>query len=211
LPDAASLAPSVSDYFRSLTTYPKTLNHTFVKGIVDKVPWDVLHSCQRYRIPPSGIPPEPGPKEVDMQRSGSPFPGSPRITVKVVKDNCTGCRICEQICSLEHAGAINPYKASLVIDKDYDHLAHVPRICRQCNKARCVSACRPSALSQDAVTRVISVEQQLCDGCEDCVRACPFDAIWYRRELNKLFVCDQCGGRMLCARYCATGALQAVG
>lgn len=147
--------------------------------------------------------------ENEVQDTKRSSPISSRIAMKVLKQNCTGCRVCEQICSLQHERAINPSKSRVIVDKNLDDLIFTPRICVQCNKPRCVAACTRGALSQDATTRVISVNQELCDGCEDCVRACAFKGIRYSEEMKRLYVCDQCDGRVLCARFCSTAAIQA--
>ena len=50
-------------------------------------------------------------------------------------------------------------------------------------------------------------KEDLYIGCRACVAACPFGAIRYWPEDNKILKCDLCGGDPACVRYCATKIL----
>ena len=43
-----------------------------------------------------------------------------------------------------------------------------------------------------------------------CVEACPYDAIQYRSEFDKIYVCDQCDGDPTCVKFCTTQAIRLV-
>lgn len=115
---------------------------------------------------------------------------------------CTGCRVCEMICSLFHEGAVNPEKSLVRITDNYDQSLFEPHLCQLCQPPDCVNACPLNALQQDPATGLIKVDASLCDGCMACVEACPYDAIWWSDELERLFVCDRCGGDPQCVQVC---------
>lgn len=64
-------------------------------------------------------------------------------------DKCTGCSICELICSMAHNhGESNPKKSFIKVIKDEDFDINIPVLsseCTQCGK--CVEFCMPQALA----------------------------------------------------------------
>ena len=42
-------------------------------------------------------------------------------TISINKETCTGCRICEIVCSLSHERVINPEKSRIYIRPDYSN------------------------------------------------------------------------------------------
>jgi anaerobic carbon-monoxide dehydrogenase iron sulfur subunit len=57
------------------------------------------------------------------------------LTVNAEK--CTGCRLCEQVCSVVHEGVSNPAKSRIQIVKWEDEGRYIPMICQQCEDAPC--------------------------------------------------------------------------
>lgn len=129
------------------------------------------------------------------------------LSIEVNTPLCSGCRLCQVVCSLCHEGAVNLEKARISITDDYDHSLFLPHICQLCQPAPCVAACPTQALTQNLQSRVVSVNMELCNGCQACVAACPYEAIWWREAMNRLFVCDRCGGKPQCLEFCTSGAL----
>lgn len=128
-------------------------------------------------------------------------------TIRIEREVCTGCRICEIVCSLGHERVVNPAKARIYIQRRYEESLYLPYVCQNCTDPNCVAACPTGALSQDS-SGVIHADQDQCTGCEVCVQTCPHDAIRYNDTASKILVCDQCGGKPLCVEFCATSALQ---
>ena len=83
----------------------------------------------------------------------------------------------------------------------------MPHICQLCESPDCVEACPTSALTQDS-RGVISLDMELCNGCEACVTACPHEAVRWSNEFQLLFVCDRCDGDPLCVKFCTAEALE---
>src|SRR3972149_2859363 len=131
------------------------------------------------------------------------------VRIEMDKINCTGCRLCELVCTLHHEGVVNPEKARIMVTEHFDQSLYAPHICQQCEVPDCVNACPMGALSQRD-DGLILVEQELCNGCMACVEACPYDAIQYRSEFDKIYVCDQCDGDPTCVKFCTTQAIKLV-
>ena len=133
-----------------------------------------------------------------------------RLEIKVDTPTCTGCRICEMVCTLWHESVVNSEKARVRVSDKWEESLFEPGICRLCGDAPCVSACPTVALSQEEDSGLIRVDDELCNGCLACVEACPYDAIRYSDELSKLFVCDRCDGDPNCVKFCTIGTLTLV-
>lgn len=129
----------------------------------------------------------------------------PRIEVDLEK--CSGCHICEQICSLTHFGVLNIYKARIRVFTEFgkDYVKHTVRVCRQCEDPACVKACPTGALKK--VDGVIRVDEEKCVGCKACIKACPYGAAFEHRDVKVPLICTVCGA---CAEYCPMGAIRVV-
>ncbi len=129
------------------------------------------------------------------------------LTILLDAPQCTGCRLCEIVCSVYHEGVVNPKKARIRVNDDYEHSLFLPHICQLCQPTPCVEACPSQALTQDIETGVIRINDQLCSGCGACVEVCPYSAIWWDTAQDRLFLCDRCGGNPQCTQFCTSGAL----
>ncbi len=119
------------------------------------------------------------------------------------RELCTGCRICELVCSMRQTGVLSPYRASIRVSHDEENGTFAPAICRHCRKPLCKEACPvPQAMRfHEVVTGVVVVDPKLCIGCLACVDACPFGAIQVGPE-QSVQKCDLCDGDPLCVKYC---------
>ena len=61
------------------------------------------------------------------------------MRIKVNKEKCSGCHLCETMCSLFHLGVVNAEKSAVRIEKDdLDTSLNSPVVCRQCKKMKCL-------------------------------------------------------------------------
>lgn len=124
------------------------------------------------------------------------------------RTKCTGCRLCEVICSFFHDREFNPAKARIRVFKDENHGIDYPIVCRHCGKPPCMEACPAGAISQDSVTGKVSINDELCIICMECISVCPFGAIFVNLETEDMLLCDFCNGDPQCVKYCETEAIQ---
>jgi aldehyde:ferredoxin oxidoreductase len=123
---------------------------------------------------------------------------------------CSGCRACEMACSFAHEGEYSPSLARLHVVKLEETGVDRPITCLRCAKAPCAAVCPVEAISQDPVTRLVSVDADVCVGCGLCVEQCVSGVIQLRPDTDAPMLCDLCGGDPECAKKCPTGALVAV-
>jgi len=125
-------------------------------------------------------------------------------------EKCTGCRICELVCSTHKSQVVNPLKStiSIVNLRDEASAVSIPVRCMQCENPICEAVCPVGAISTDPVTGSRVVDKKACIGCKACVYACPFGAVTVDRSVKTVSICDLCDGDPLCARWCPFGAIQ---
>ncbi len=129
---------------------------------------------------------------------------------------CSGCRICEKVCSIKHYGAINPEKSRIRVYQLYPGPIDVPIVCQYCEDKPCVEACPHGALIYPHESFLMKVDSELCLGqrnCGLCNQAC-IDAgrggciTFYPGEHDYAQLCDLCGGDSECAKYCPSDTLR---
>ena len=122
-----------------------------------------------------------------------------------VPNRCTGCSRCVYACSAVKEGLFMPSKARIRITNFPLEGYSVPNICFQCPKPDCLEACPEGAIYKN--TRgIVVIDTKKCDGCGDCIAACPYGMI-DRYGSGQAFKCDLCGGSPACVSECHFGAL----
>ena len=144
---------------------------------------------------------------------------------------CTGCRICETVCSAynhkqEVKGKIlpglgNPFYSNIRV-YSFNPDVDIPAICAMCPDNPCIKACPVppdpktgrKALYRDDKTLAIKNDPNRCIGCGSCVEACSVRGVGVivpNLETNKPEgMCNLCGGDPQCVKYCPYGALSLV-
>lgn len=122
-------------------------------------------------------------------------------------DLCTGCRICELVCSFVKEDAFNPGYARLRIEVAEDGLFNHVEVCIQCDNPACMRVCPTGAIVRDPSTQAILLEQGKCNGCAACITYCSIGMIHVPPGAAKPVKCDLCGGTPQCALFCPTEAI----
>ena len=123
-------------------------------------------------------------------------------------DKCTGCRICELACSYVHENVFNPLKSRISIISWRREGIDIPMVCQQCDIPLCQDVCPTGAISRDADTWAMVVDETKCIGCRMCIMACPFGGISLHPEKHVVIKCDLCEGDPACVKYCPIGAIK---
>ena len=89
----------------------------------------------------------------------------------------------------------------------------VSDVCKHCVQAGCLEVCPTGAIIRTEFDTVV-IQQDVCNGCRDCIAACPFDVIGINPVSNTAAKCTLCYDRMqvgltpACAQACPTASIQ---
>ena len=124
-------------------------------------------------------------------------------------EKCTGCRLCELICSFQHYRLFNPKRSRITVIRDEEKGIFIPITCQHCENAPCIEACPTHAIYRDK-NGAVRIDYEKCIGCKKCITACPFGGISIDPATMKVIKCDLCDGDPQCIKYCPKDALQYV-
>lgn len=120
---------------------------------------------------------------------------------------CTGCRTCEMACSLYHEGKCSPLLSRNRVVKFEAKGISIPTTCANCSKPYCMLVCPVGAISVNAETGAVVVNEERCIGCRACAVACPFGQANYHPERRVAMKCNLCDGDPVCVKFCPSGAI----
>ena len=128
------------------------------------------------------------------------------MKLTVVPERCSGCKVCELVCSLSHFRVNNPKKSAVRVMVLYPQpVIRMPIICQQCKEPKCASNCPVDAIHYH--NGIVTIDTEECVSCHNCVISCPFGAIFTHDDLDHPFKCDLCGGDPECVKACPKQAL----
>jgi Fe-S-cluster-containing dehydrogenase component len=91
----------------------------------------------------------------------------------------------------------------------------IPALCNHCEKPVCADACPNGAVSKREDDGFVIIDPAKCKGCKSCVKACPYEAVYYNENLKISQKCTGCAhlldnGYALprCAEACPTEAIR---
>jgi len=128
------------------------------------------------------------------------------MRIKVEKAKCTGCKLCQQICTIEHYHEINPKKAAIRIKAEFPVPGtFTPELCVQCGT--CAEACPVEAIERAGSEGAYVIDPEKCTNCGVCIDACPIGVMCSHASAPTPIKCDLC---LKCTEVCNTGALTVV-
>ena len=118
------------------------------------------------------------------------------MRIRVDSKRCSGCHLCEMVCSLFHLGVMNTERSAIRIEKnDLETSMHRPIVCRQCREMKCLEGEEVDEKSEQG---------KFLWGTGRSER-CPFHALTVFQ--GNTYHCDLCGGSPQCVRVCTPGAI----
>jgi anaerobic dimethyl sulfoxide reductase subunit B (iron-sulfur subunit) len=131
---------------------------------------------------------------------------------------CIKCFSCEVACKEWKGITPGSFKLRSVGEVTTGTFPLVTRVfhsvaCQHCADAPCIAACPPGAIGKTEPSDIVVVDAAKCDGCRDCLKACPFEVPQFDQD-GIMRLCDLCADRLaagkgpICSDICPTGALQ---
>ncbi|RDC06282.1 4Fe-4S dicluster domain-containing protein [Eggerthella lenta] len=101
---------------------------------------------------------------------------------------CIGCHACAVACKMSNNLPKNVQfnRVNTVGGDDIDTAAgsypnntmsFLPVQCQHCENPACLEVCPTGATTKDEETGIVSVDSELCIGCESCIKACPYEGV----------------------------------
>ena len=144
-------------------------------------------------------------------------------------NKCNGCYNCQIACKDEHVGndwspIAKPQpntgqfwmKITDVVQGSVPkvRVRYMHDICQHCDEAPCIEACKSDAVYKRD-DGIVIIDPEKCTGNRNCLRACPYKAIYYNADLNIAQKCTMCAHLLdngwkepRCVDVCPTGALK---
>lgn len=122
---------------------------------------------------------------------------------------CSGCKTCHVSCKdrkdlpasvnwrrvYEYTGGDWVENADGTVDQSV-YAYYMSIGCNHCSKPACVEACPTAAMHKRTEDGLVHVATDLCIGCQNCARACPYDAPQIDPQRKVMTKCDGCYERL---------------
>jgi anaerobic dimethyl sulfoxide reductase subunit B (iron-sulfur subunit) len=127
---------------------------------------------------------------------------------------CVQCHTCELACKSSHD--IEPWVQWRHVGETWNgKYPDVTRTffslaCMHCEEPACMTVCPTGAITKREEDGIVIVDREKCNGCRDCLEACPFDVPQFGKDgiMQKCDFCINNGGIPVCAESCPSGALK---
>jgi formate dehydrogenase iron-sulfur subunit len=152
---------------------------------------------------------------------------------------CIGCKACEVACKewnllagdeptfrdgFDNTGSLDAqnWRHVKFIDNVPDEVVSVGQgkawlmmsdVCKHCQHASCMEVCPTGAIIRTEFDTVY-IQPDVCNGCRDCIAACPYDVIGLDQNAKVAQKCTLCYDRLqggmepACAKACPTQSIQ---
>lgn len=111
-----------------------------------------------------------------------------RYGMAIDQSRCIGCHACAMACKIANNMPVDVvYNRVLTVGSDYidcasgtyenPKLEYLPMQCQHCDEPACLQVCPTGATQKDPDTGIVTVDDELCIGCESCIKACPYEGV----------------------------------
>lgn len=120
------------------------------------------------------------------------------MKLKIDHTKCSGCRLCEVACCLQHTGSVNPWRSRIRVFIEENFC--LPVIAGPYTEPACNSR------------GVIMIDGKEIDECVVCRASCPVKSVFREPDVGIPLKCDFCGEPPdpQCVKWCASEALTIV-
>jgi formate dehydrogenase iron-sulfur subunit len=147
---------------------------------------------------------------------------------------CIGCKACEVACKEWNQLPGHPPKfldsfdnTGKLDEQNWRHVQFIERgtpqgtvawsmmsdVCKHCSLASCMEVCPTNAIIRTEFDTVY-IQNDVCNGCRDCIAACPYNVIGFNEDTGLAQKCTFCYDRLqnnlvpACAKACPTESIK---
>lgn len=120
-------------------------------------------------------------------------------------EKCSGCKLCQLMCSFKHEEVFDITKSRLKILEEKLWRFN-PVVCDFCEEPACAAVCPTGALIAVPGGGVRAIEGK-CIACYKCCEVCKNNVIRIKEVPVAPLVCDLCEGDPACVDICPTQAI----
>jgi len=110
---------------------------------------------------------------------------------------CVQCHTCELACKSSHdlEPGMKWRNVTETWEGSYPDVTRtfLSKSCMHCEKPPCIEACPVGAISKRAEDGIVVVDLEKCNGCKECLPACPYEIPQFGKD-GKMQKCDYCTG-----------------
>ncbi|NHC38777.1 dimethylsulfoxide reductase subunit B [Bacillus sp. MM2020_1] len=140
---------------------------------------------------------------------------------------CSGCKACSVACKDKNNldvginfRRVYTYEEGAYIQQPTKGIVHNIKAyyfsisCNHCTNPKCLPICPTGAIVKNKETGVVRIDQDICQGVQLCVKACPYGAPQYNQKVFKSNKCDFCidlqkkGEDPVCVSTCPMRAIE---
>jgi formate dehydrogenase iron-sulfur subunit len=151
---------------------------------------------------------------------------------------CIGCKACEVACKMWNQLPANEggvvelsgdsydntrtldgttwrhvrFVEDINVERTHERWLMMSDVCKHCVQAGCLEICPTGAIIRTEFDTVV-IQSSACNGCRNCIPACPFDVIGINETNNTAMKCTLCYDRLqagmvpACAQACPTESI----
>ena len=112
---------------------------------------------------------------------------------------CIGCHACTVACKSENSVPLGDFRTwvKYVEKGTFPHARRHFTVlrCNHCDAAPCVEICPVGALHKRKDS-IVDLDRDLCIGCQACMQACPYDALYLNEDRGVVEKCHFCAHRV---------------
>ncbi|WP_042457443.1 DMSO/selenate family reductase complex B subunit [Neobacillus dielmonensis] len=140
---------------------------------------------------------------------------------------CTGCKACSVSCKDKNNldvginfRRVYTYENGSFMEQPGGGIVHNIKAfyysisCNHCTNPKCLPSCPVGAIFKDKDNGVVTIDQEICQGTQLCVKACPYGAPQYNKKVFKSNKCNLCidlqekGEDPVCVATCPMRAIE---
>lgn len=105
-----------------------------------------------------------------------------RLGMVIDTSRCIGCHTCAVACKVANNLPNHIWWNKVVTEGatgDFPNNSPIYKTmnCQHCDNPPCMSVCPPGAISKNAGNGVVTLDSDMCLGCQACLHVCPYDAL----------------------------------